>query len=131
MKERVRKEKREEISLSPWPPVCRQGVLNIPGGPYGGHEDQDQGGLCEGSGRRLGFVSELCGYYVVMPKLQVPRDHRGANSDVKHIRVFITSSRARSPTIHFAVGQKASSLGVQGFYHGYSKPEEFPYGSAS
>ena len=24
-----------------------------------------------------------------MPKLQVPKDHRGANSDLKHIKAFI------------------------------------------
>lgn len=35
-------------------------------------------------------LSQSSGLLCVMPKLQVPEDHRGANSDLKHIRIFVT-----------------------------------------
>lgn len=69
----MRKEKREETSPAlPWPPVWSRVAINIPGGPNGGHKDQDQGGLYEGSGGRLGFVSEF-GVAMLCPSCRYPK----------------------------------------------------------
>ena len=40
----------------------------------------------------MNMVNDLVDVLFVMLKLQVPKGHPGANSDVKYIRVFITSS---------------------------------------
>jgi len=46
--------------------------------------------------------------FIFMPNFQIPEDHKGANSYVKHIRIFIVKFRGRSPTIPFAIGQSES-----------------------
>ena len=72
----------------------------------------------------LGFIKHLCRYEHVMPKSQGPPKTTEEPIPIQTHKGLYYEHSGRSEV-------RASLLGVQGIYCGYSKLGEFPYGSAS
>lgn len=112
MKERVRKEKREETSTpirTPCGLLCASGVLST------SLEVQDQDpkistkeASVNGQAGGWDLSQSSAGAMLLCPHSRYPKTTEELIPYVKYIRVIITSSRARSPTIPIAAGQRES-----------------------